>query len=373
MFPARFHSVMTATETLAKMYAEHFVDRFEHIGDSWDEPLVDTGRFPQQNISGNAYRGCNRSFLPVIASYHKYRLPLWMTVGQMQDLGIWIRKGESGSPVSFTDLYIKDTESNTRSRVTVQEYDGMNSEERKERNLVKIFHTKWYKVFNVEQTNFGDIYPDTETELRRMFGATDGERRTSEALDRMVAEDAWLCPIRLQDGAVSSRYDRDDDTIVISGRESFIDDRAYYGTLLRLMAQSTGSELRLDRGIWSDLKGDRAREALVSELSASSMGALLGLGVTMDPGSERYLKSWISTINEEPSFIYEAVKESSRATDCLGEVLGLDLAKGIDVNRIIEKQYAEKAQKARENKEIRVSRHHETVKVGRRKHSRQSV
>lgn len=364
---------MTATETLARMYADQFVDRFEHIQGNWDEPLVDVCRFPQQNIAGNAYRGCNRSFLPLIASYRRYRLPLWMTVGQMRDLGIWIKKGETGSPVSFTDLYIKDTETNTKSKITVEEYDRMTPDERKERNLVKIFHTKWYRVFNIGQTTFGDSFPDTMAELSRMFGATDGQTRTSDVLDRMVADDSWLCPIRIHDGTANPVYDRDNDTITISKREYFLDDRAYYGTLLRLMAQSTGSELRLDRGIWSDLKGDVAREALVSELSSASMGALLGLGVTMDPGSEKYLKSWISTIREEPSFIYEAVKEASRATDCLGQTLGLDLAKGIDVSQILAKQHAESAEKARTNKEIRVSRNRETVKIGRQKHSRQSV
>lgn len=364
---------MKATEALARMYADLFVDRFEHIQDKWNEPLVDTWRFPQQNISGYAYRGCNRCFLPIVASYRKYRLPLWMTVGQMQDLGIWIKKGESGYPVSFTDLYIKDTRTGSKSKIAVQEYDNMAPEERKSRNLVKIFHTKWYRVFNIGQTTFGDSYPDTMSELHRTFGATDGHERTLDTLDRMVAEDSWLCPIRIQGDSTNMLYDRDNDTILIPGKNSFLDDRAYYGTLLRLMAKSIGSELRLDRGIWSDLKGDMAKEALVSELSASSMGALLGLGVTMDPGSEKYLKTWISSINGEPSFIYEAVKEASRATDCLGRALGLDIAKGIDINRVMEKQHADKVEKAKANREVRILRHQDTIMLGRHKRSRKSV
>ena len=148
----------------------------------------------------------------------------------------------------------------------------------------------------------------------------------------------------------------------------FNDDRAFYSSLLREMARSTGSEMRLDRGIWSDLKGDIAMEALVSELSAASMGALLGLGVTMDAGSERFLKSWVESIDSSPQIIYDAVRESARATDCLGKVLGLDMVKGVDITQIMARQDAEKAEKSRRRQESRIARSLSdgTVKISRR-------
>ena len=151
----------------------------------------------------------------------------------------------------------------------------------------------------------------------------------------------------------------------------YSDDRAYYSALLREMARSTGSEMRLDRGIWSDLSGDVAKEALVSELSAASMGAVLGLGVTMDASSERFLKKWIDDIGAQPQFIYEAVREASRAADCLGSVLGLDMVKGVDVCQILERQEKEKAEKAQKRKEERLSRRSDTgtVRIQQRSHS----
>ena len=129
--------------------------------------------------------------------------------------------------------------------------------------------------------------------------------------------------------------------------------------------------MRLDRGIWSDLSGDVAKEALVSELSAASMGAVLGLGVTMDASSERFLKKWIDDIGAQPQFIYEAVREASRAADCLGSVLGLDMAKGVDVCEILERQEKEKAEKAQKRKEERLSRRSDTgtVRIQQRSHS----
>ena len=48
------------------MYADQFIDRFTHIEGHWEEPLVDACSHPHQNIAGNAYRGCNRSFLPLV-------------------------------------------------------------------------------------------------------------------------------------------------------------------------------------------------------------------------------------------------------------------------------------------------------------------
>lgn len=290
------------------MYADQFIDRFASIEGHWTEPLVDPCRHPHQNISGNAYRGCNRSFLPIIATFRGYRLPLWMTVAQMHDMSVWPKKGTSGVPVSFTDIYIRDKADGTKSRVSVEQYD------------------------------------------------------------KMSAGNDWLCPIRIDNNYTAATYDRDNDVITMPPKFRFNDDRAFYSSLLREMARSTGSEMRLDRGIWSDLKGDIAMEALVSELSAASMGALLGLGVTMDAGSERFLKSWVESIDSSPQIIYDAVRESARATDCLGKVLGLDMVKGVDITQIMARQDAEKAEKSRRRQESRIARSLSdgTVKISRR-------
>ena len=357
---------MTAIETLARMYADQFIDRFASIEGHWTEPLVDPCRHPHQNISGNAYRGCNRSFLPVISTFRGYRLPLWMTVAQMHDMSVWPKKGTSGVPVSFTDIYIRDRTDGTKSRVTVEQYDKMSAEERNEKNLQKIFRTKWYKVFNISQTTFRETYPETMAEIERYFGADDGRSISSEPLDSMIAGNDWLCPIRIDNNYTAATYDRDNDVITMPPKFRFNDDRAFYSSLLREMARSTGSEMRLDRGIWSDLKGDIAMEALVSELSAASMGALLGLGVTMDAGSERFLKSWVESIDSSPQIIYDAVRESARATDCLGKVLGLDMVKGVDITQIMARQDAEKAEKSRRRQESRITKSlsGDTMKIG---------
>ena len=347
---------MTAIETLARMYADQFIDRFSIIDGHWEEPLVDSSLHPHQNIAGNVYRGCNQCFLPMVATMKEFRLPIWMTVAQMQDLSVWPRRGTSGVPVSFPDIYIRDKESGQKSGTSVEEFDRMDAGERNEKGLQKIFRTKWYRVFNICQTTFGDVYPESMAEIERQFGADDGRRISSELLDKMIVEDGWLCPVRIDAAFMKASYDRDSDAISMPPKFRYADDRAFYGSLLREMARSTGSEMRLDRGIWSDLKGDVAMEALVSELSATAMGALLGMGVTMDAGSERFLRSWIDSINASPEIIYDAIRESSRATDCLGRALGLDLAKGINVNQIMARYNKEMSQKAQQKRTGRISR-----------------
>lgn len=187
------------------MYADQFIDRFASIEGHWAEPLVDPCRHPHQNISGNAYRGCNRSFLPIISTFRGYRLPLWMTVAQMHDMSVWPKKGMSGVPVSFTDIYIRDKADGTKSRVSVEQYDKMSAEERNEKNLQKIFRTKWYKVFNISQTTFRETYPETMAEIERLFGADDGQSISSEPLDSMIAGNDWLCPIRITTAAPPRR------------------------------------------------------------------------------------------------------------------------------------------------------------------------
>lgn len=359
---------MTATDALVKMYAEQFVKRFEHIEGHWTDPIVNAMDHPHQNIAGNAYRGCNRTFLPIISSQRGFRLPLWMTIPQMNDLGVYVRKGESGYPVSFTDFFIKNSKEPGGCRITVEEYDKMTPLQRQEQGLVKIYRTKWYKVFNIDQTTFADVFPNSMEELYRIFGGTDGQHINSALLDTMITEDGWLCPIKT--GSECAVYNKDNDVICIPTRELFVDDRAYYNTLLRLMAESTGSEMRLDRGIWTDVKGDIAMEALVCELSAASMGALLGIGVCMDPASEQYVKKWITDINANPEFIYGAVQEASRTTDCLADVLGLNMTNGVDITQVIAKQYTEAAQNALKKKELRVTQSKDTITIHRQRKPR---
>lgn len=355
---------MTAIEALVNMYAEQFVNRFEHIEGHWSEPIVESSMHPHQNIAGNAYRGCNRAFLPIMASQHKFRLPLWMTVPQMNDLGVYVKRGQSGFPVSFTDIFIKDTRTGFKSKISEEAYDKMSQAERDEKGLQKIFRTKWYKVFNIEQTNFSDVFPNSMEELHRLFGASDGQVVRSELLDRMVSEDIWLCPIEV--GGKSATYDMDTDSITIPEKSAFVDDKAYYNTLIRCMAESTGSEMRLDRDLWSDIQGDRAKEALVCQLSAASMGALLGIGYTLDDSDIKYFKKWIEEAKVNPEFIYGAVQEASRAIECLSNVLGLNVTNGVNVTEVIAKQYAEAAERAAKKKEVRVSRHeNNTVKIQR--------
>ena len=244
------------------MYADQFIDRFTHIEGHWEEPLVDACSHPHQNIAGNAYRGCNRSFLPLVSTFRGYRLPLWMTAGQMQDLSVWPRKGTSGVPVSFTDIFIRERETGRRSKVTPEQFDAMTDEQRREKDLMKVFRTRWYKVFNICQTTFSDVYPDTMAEIERLFGADGGQRMDSPRLDEMVSQDSWLCPISVDPGCMMASYDRETDSIRMPPKFRYSDDRAYYSALLREMARSTGSEMRLDRGIWSDLSGDVAKEEI---------------------------------------------------------------------------------------------------------------
>lgn len=355
---------MTAIDALVNMYAEQFVRRFEHIEGHWSEPIVDSSEHPHQNIAGNAYRGCNRAFLPIMASQHKFRLPLWMTVPQMNDLGVYVKRGQSGFPVSFTDIYIKNLKTGTKSNVSVEDFDKMSIAQRESEGLEKMFRTKWYKVFNIEQTNFAEVFPNSMEELHRLFGASDGQAVRSELLDKMVSEDAWLCPI-IVDGKKAA-YDMDSDSITIPDKSAFVDDKTYYNTLVRCMAESTGSEMRLDRGIWSDIQGDKAKEALVCQLSAASMGALLGIGYTLDDSDIKYFKKWIEEAKVNPEFIYGAVQEASRATECLGNALGLNIVNGVNVTEVIAKQYSEVAEKAAKKKEVRVLRHeNNTVKIQR--------
>lgn len=61
-------------------------------------------------------------------------------------------------------------------------------------------------------------------EIERLFGADYGRSISSEPLDRMVSEDGWLCPVRIDEGCTAAAYDRDNDVITMPPKFRFNDD-----------------------------------------------------------------------------------------------------------------------------------------------------
>lgn len=95
----------------------------------------------------------------------------------------------------YWDMMVRDKDGK---RISSDEYRAMSRDERK--NLDVIPFVKAFPVYNIDQTNFREAQPEKVQKLLDRFKVP--EMRDTQgmyahsALDRMVAEQTWLCPIQ---------------------------------------------------------------------------------------------------------------------------------------------------------------------------------
>lgn len=338
---------MTASEALAAKYADIFVELFDRIAGDWTVPWAGGGSHPQQNMEGTPYRGANAMLTSMTAAARGYAVPVWLTFRRAGELGCPVREGEHGIPVVKYDFWYREKAGGRKVQGLTDEQFALLPKERQD-ELERRCTMQWHTVFNICQTSFRDVYPDQYGQVLSLFGANEPRRETLDVLDRMVGTDAWLCPVRVADVAEPSYVERFD-RIDVPPKERFPDESRYYVTLLHEMIHSTGSEERLDRsGLSSTLLGERAREELVAELGAATLGTLAGLEPTIRRDNLQYLKAWSSAISHSPEIIYMAVADASRAADLASRHLGLEQAKGFDLGRILEGTEKERESKGLE-------------------------
>jgi len=234
----------------------------------------------------------------------------------------------------------------TKERITFSDYMDLDEDTKKEYNVYH--HMKVYPVFNVDQTNLKEARPELYEQYVKdnipQESSVQGKDFSFPALDCLVTENMWICPIKptFQDQAY---YSPGRDEIVIPSKEQFIKTdhaEAYYGTMLHEMIHSTGSEKHLNRLDKQYDKDSYAREELVAELGAALCCHRYGMDKVIKEDSLPYLKGWLQNLHEKPEFIKTVLKDMKAATALVFTKVELS------------RQYAEKEnqvkEKARETK-----------------------
>ena len=134
----------------------------------------------------------------------------------------------------------------------------------------------------------------------------------------MFKEQRWICPINIehQDNAF---YSISRNQITIPEKSQFKDGELWYGTAFHEMVHSTGAENQLNRlqpqsGFGSD---EYAREELVAELGSALVCQKYGMTKNLKEDSAAYLKSWLGSLKESPSFIKTTLMDVKKATSIL--------------------------------------------------------
>lgn len=271
-----------------------------------------------QNIDGRFYNGVNSFMLFLLQEENNYKTPVYMTFAQAKAEGLHINKGASAFPVLFWNFLVKD---NAGNKITMDEYKALSKEEQIKYTVIP--YTKPYMVFNVDQTNFAEIYPDRWESLQEKFYIPELKDEkgmlSCPELDHMIKHDSWLCPIvsSLSDNAF---FRPSEDKIYLPLKSQFYTGEVFYSTLLHEMAHSTGIESRLGRELKNHFGDPKyAKEELIAELTSAVTSHALGIVAGIQEDNAQYLKNWLEAIEEEPNFLFSVLTDVGKASTMILE------------------------------------------------------
>ena len=199
-----------------------------------------------------------------------YKLPVWATCDRITNLNyvkdkqgakqeakdsegnklplVSVNKGAKSFPVFITTFTVIDKE--TKEKIKYDDYKQMTEEERAKYNVYPKLQT--YNVFNVEaQTNLKEARPELFKKLQEQNEVSrpvqqEGEMFSFPAVDHMIAENKWICPIKPKYGD-NAYYSISKNEIVVPEKRQFKNGESFYSNLAHEMAHSTGAENQLNR------------------------------------------------------------------------------------------------------------------------------
>ena len=324
-------STGNAGQVALDRFAEMMIERMEQMKSSdWKQGWIGGANgfagLPQ-NVGGRNYSGSNSLFLQLQTAAKGYQLPVYLTFKQAHNLKSHVLKGEKAFPVVYWDMMVKDKDGK---KVSSDEYKAMTKEERK--NLDVIPFIKAFPVYNVDQTNLREVQPERVQKLIDKFKVpelrdTQG-MYAHQALDRMIQQQSWLCPIQADKRENGAYYSPSRDIVVLpmkaqfntgnSPEEIYRDGMEFYSTMLHEMTHSTMTPERLNRemgGKFGDPK--YAKEELVAELTAAMISHSMGFDSKITDNSAAYLDSWIGVFKKEPKFIVSIMADVNKASDLI--------------------------------------------------------
>ncbi len=189
--------------------------------------------------------------------------------------------------------------------------------------ILSYIYQLWNNVFNVDQTNMKEarpeLYEKIEKENQLVKPELNGEGFSFSAVDKMIEDNGWVCPIEMQHQD-RAYYSIRNDMIVMPEKAQFVDGESFYGTLFHEMTHSTGSENRLNRIKPSFFGSEEyAREELVAELGSALVSQRYGISKNVKDESAAYLKSWLKSLKESPDFIKTTLFDVKRASAMIVE------------------------------------------------------
>ncbi|MDW3191271.1 MAG: zincin-like metallopeptidase domain-containing protein [Cytophagales bacterium] len=255
---------------------------------------------PENPITKKSYQGVN--ILALWFNQKSKSLPSnkWASFKQWQQIGAHVKKGEKGSRIIFYKTLIKEDSSHS---------EGESQE-------IKIPMLRQYVVFNASQVEGFEEQGPTIPEIDQV------ER------DKLIDEFCQNSGADIRSESQEAFYSPIGDYINMPESKLFIDTKNatatenYYATLLHELTHWTGSSKRLNRaGITGKVeKKDYAFEELIAELGCAFLCARLNIKQSQPKDHALYIKSWLSALKDDKTFIFKASAHAARASQYLDDL-----------------------------------------------------
>ena len=313
------------------LFADMMIERIQSLSgkDGWKKPWFTEGALQwPKNLNGREYNGMNAMMLLLHCEKEGYKIPRFCTFDRIQQFNktgkkdeeqkprVSVLKGEHSFPVMLTTFTVVNKE--TKEHIKWEDYKMLSQEEREKYNVYPKLQT--YHVFNVAQTNLKEVRPEFWEKLEQEYSmpkAEKDEQFAFEPVDRMIADNRWICPIKPMFGD-SAYFSISKNEIVMPEKRQFKDGESFYSNLFHEMGHSTGAEGQLDRIKPATFgSAEYAREELVAELTAALTAQRYGMTKHLKGDSAAYLKSWLDSLKESPQFIKTTLLDVKKATSML--------------------------------------------------------
>jgi len=284
---------MSKTDDNKKITAEKIIELMEGGTIPWRQvwkrdATQSMGMLPFNFSTGRTYTGSNVLSLIVQQHIHGFASNAWLTYKQARELGGFVRKGQSATPVPFV-LQVKD-------KITGEVVLDRNG-------VPKILPMTW-SVFNVDQC---DGLP-----LREELELKPVQWRHARAEELLAT-----CGVEIRhDGGNNAYYNVATDRIHLPVRELFHSQSGYLSTAIHEIGHASGHPSRMDR----PMKGrfgtpEYALEELNAEIFSMLVQDRLGLEMDaqFDPGNHiAYLQSWITALKGDHNLIFQAFSTAEK-------------------------------------------------------------
>ena len=348
----------SAEDKALDLFADMMIERIQSLSgkDGWKKPWFTEGALQwPKNLNGREYNGMNAMMLLLHCEKEGYKIPRFCTFDRIQQFNktgkkdeeqkprVSVLKGEHSFPVMLTTFTVVNKE--TKEHIKWEDYKLLSQEEREKYNVYPKLQT--YHVFNVAQTNLKEVRPEFWEKLEQEYSMPKVEKDEQfafEPVDRMIADNRWICPIKPMFGD-SAYFSISKNEIVMPEKRQFKDGESFYSNLFHEMGHSTGAEGQLDRIKPATFgSAEYAREELVAELTAALTAQRYGMTKHLKGDSAAYLKSWLDSLKESPQFIKTTLLDVKKATSMLTQHID-KIAMEIDQEKKAEQENGQEAYK----------------------------